>query len=924
MSWSNLDRQNIARHLAPILRDHPSITLHQVKRIWQRRVLMTDLESEIDTLRDLDNLRVESEQLRKEGIEVLTTILAKGYKYKDSYELARVSMTFWELASAPPAQLNKWKEELEHLELADIVDKHPCPILLAAQILQALAAAPSFAFSKSSLYSYYLIVRELYTADAPDWAVGGARANSKDGMVSAYVTRECVRAIRSLARVLERTSDLIAKVGAIQQRSDLLQTSFPELKQWVLTEEARLKFDLHTTIQIFSRHLVFQPLTPLEPEAIDIDTVIGAIASQLKDAARNAHANFTNALEDIEKFRKDVDEVLSKTDEKEESRFLRAEPGHRAAVSALTRGLAATAELIKLFNSSGPYAKFTNWEQLKEGVKDPTKKIYEGLHPARNFLSSVLNRQLAAATGGSYGGWDVVEMACSGAAYGAVTNEWDDDRLHRVADSLKQVVSERGWFPIGRPFLAAARGFAVPDNTASMGALAQILKNTGIRAQHLKRSVAIPIEQTFVRKMLYFFKETRADKPPVDMVWETKGEMKYGWSSDYGIHPCATEPLATARAVQLLGLLNQMLDEQINAQILCHFFVRRPEQLELERGPNLGTLFYPDYGLSLAPPRIARKKEHSIAIVLQKMRAHVCSEQDLDTLYSLVLHGPQGTGKTTIVEALALSCEMPLVEVTPSDIVVKGQEAVERRARAVFEALSLLTRVVILFDEFDPVLWRREPKIRPKDVFAFLIPGMLPKLRMLYKTAKRRSGAYVLITNLIGSLDEPTIREGRFDEKIGIYPPDLLSRCGRFWSEAADLLMKEDPPKDPKKALNDKASKERLKSLLTDSAGAGMQALNRQGWFTRSLHYYIGDNKYKPDAPGKDAHLEGVNGIGPLAEFEYLQWAWSDGWDITFNKQCEEGWEQGFKELEKPTTPEPKLPGLWYWCRRWLKTLLRM
>jgi hypothetical protein len=217
----------------------------------------------------------------------------------------------------------------------------------------------------------------------------------------------------------------------------------------------------------------------------------------------------------------------------------------------------------------------------------------------------------------------------------------------------------------------------------------------------------------------------------------------------------------------------------------------------------------------------------------------------------------------------------------------------------------LLTRVVILFDEFDPVLWRRDPGTRPKDVFAFLIPGMLPKLRMLYKTAERRSAAYVLITNLIGSLDEPTIREGRFDEKIGIYPPDLLSRCGRFWSEAASLLMNKDPPKDPKAVLNE-ASKGRLKRLLADSAGAGMQALNRQGWFIRSLYYYI-DDKGKPDAPGKDARLEGVNGTGERAEVEYLQWRWVERWDNEFRKN------KRFEELKEPTITIPRLPfGYWY------------
>lgn len=263
---------------------------------------MTDLESEIDMLRKLDTLRIESGKLRDEGIGILTTIVKNGYECDedDLSELARVSMALWELTSDPPRELKEWMTKLENLELEVIVNKSRLPILLAAEIMQALAAAPSFAFPKSSLYSYYLIIRELYTADAPNWAIGGARANSKDGMVSAYVTRECVRAIRSLVRVLDSTSNFIAKVGAIQKRFDLLQTSFPfpELKEWVRMEEARLKFDLHTTIRIFSPHLVFQPSQlPDEPCKINIEERIGEIASQLGKTAKKIQVNFTKCTE---------------------------------------------------------------------------------------------------------------------------------------------------------------------------------------------------------------------------------------------------------------------------------------------------------------------------------------------------------------------------------------------------------------------------------------------------------------------------------------------------------------------------------------------------------------------------------------------------------------------------------------------------
>ena len=53
-----------------------------------------------------------------------------------------------------------------------------------------------------------------------------------------------------------------------------------------------------------------------------------------------------------------------------------------------------------------------------------------------------------------------------------------------------------------------------------------------------------------------------------------------------------------------------------------------------------------------------------------------------DVTWSLILHGPPGTGKTTMVESLALTCNVPLVEVTPSDIVVAGVDKVEHRARS--------------------------------------------------------------------------------------------------------------------------------------------------------------------------------------------------------------------------------------------------
>lgn len=217
----------------------------------------------------------------------------------------------------------------------------------------------------------------------------------------------------------------------------------------------------------------------------------------------------------------------------------------------------------------------------------------------------------------------------------------------------------------------------------------------------------------------------------------------------------------------------------------------------------------------------------------------------------------------------------------------------ERRARAVFDALSLLTRAVILFDEFDPVLRRRNPDdTGPSTVFSFLTPGMLPKLKNLHDWAKRRGVAYALITNLIGTLDEAAVRAGRFDCTVGIYPPDPLSRAGRLIDEILafrrDTRQRGELPRD---------FRERVQTVVRETAGAPMEALARKGWFRRPgdrgsvpsgspFAYILGKGRLQRiDWPEAEAELKGVLGDGRSAVLEYYQWRWIQIWDERLRRQ---------------------------------------
>lgn len=436
-------------------------------------------------------------------------------------------------------------------------------------------------------------------------------------------------------------------------------------------------------------------------------------------------------------------------------------------------------------------------------------------------------------------------------------------------------------------------------------------------------TTTVEMNLSVVKKMLWFFYDTRVQKAGVDKdITKLDSDLEErGWFNEYDVkHRRIFKVPATLYAVCGLAAINRMLDEQINHVILEHFQVKRPER---DMTLDLDSLFYPDYGLSKIPTSIKSppkpgsdnplfddtawpetlQPEESVAITLQRVRAHVgrISLDRAESRYcSLALHGPAGTGKTTLVEATAKSCAAPLVVVTPSDIIVGGEEAIERRARTVFEALSLLTRVVILFDEFDPVLWRRDPNAAsPRSVFAFVTPGMLPKLKDLHRSAEKRSCAYVLSTNLIGGLDEAAVREGRFDKKVGIYPPDPISRAGHLLNQVDRYFEQEDVKNNLKRPDDFEA---RVIAVVKSTQGGAMETLAKPEWFVapedyKKEYFATPGGKLKPFAylfseatdkeckmADREAYLKEPIGEGANAIREFIQWWWIEQWDKNINE----------------------------------------
>jgi len=151
---------------------------------------------------------------------------------------------------------------------------------------------------------------------------------------------------------------------------------------------------------------------------------------------------------------------------------------------------------------------------------------------------------------------------------------------------------------------------------------------------------------------------------------------------------------------------------------------------------------------------------------------------------SILLYGPPGTSKTSLMEALAQKLDWQFLQVTPADFLLAGEQQVEARATLLFEILKRAERLVVLFDEIDEFLLDREAEERPGGIFRFMTTSMLPKLQSL---KSRRKLIFGIATNYKERLDEAITRLGRVDHDWAVLPPDFESRVALIQKFEPDI-----------------------------------------------------------------------------------------------------------------------------------------
>lgn len=826
-----------------------------------------ELSETLEELEKGNRLRQRARGLHRAGVNALSAVTdleTLGETWYSSGDLIETALLVqvhnkWRPECAPDALL----EPLLGLRVQDVVpsparvaNQSPIPIFTATRALQALVGTSKHAFSRASLVCYYSILRELYTAQAPDWSTGGARAGF-GAESTAFVTGDCMRSLFAFARIQWRTARFFTATADLSRelRKHEKWSAHSVMKPWLSTETFRLALAWYTEVSTHMSGLSLQVDKITDEDLENPQRYLDNLPDVLRTEIRRVHGEFEEAKIQIERYRKSEQGFQSIR------RLYQSETAHLIAFDAVETAIHEAKQALETLEDLGSDEEWLR--TLARQFERIDREVTRIGEPGTRFVASVLDRELSSAAAGEEARipWAPRELAFAASAYGYATGWRPDERLDRASQLLADTIDAKGLLPADRPFYTESTGYRLDSvGFEVVRSVAQILQRT---PTDISPTLARRLLQQFEERCVHLREDGSSEPCEMGARQETalSKDSRMAWRPEHAPVPPRPVLWASAIALQALHRVIRMMDSRINRAILQHFSVKRPED---SQGPDLrlNTLLYGDYGFPYAPSGLRRrlKINGSIALHLEIMRAHILDVElpekllqgrQLDPkVFSLVLYGPPGTGKTTLVEALARTCEVPLVEISPSDIAQSGEEGIEKRAREIFMALSMLSRSVILFDEFEAILSPRETARRERpSLFKLLTPGMLPKLTKLYEAAKVQQTAYCLLTNHKEQIDEAAIRAGRFDLHFPILRPDPTSRGGAI----ARRLLGDHPS----------ISRELLNRLLL------VVALSREMPMSRLWKEWL----LRPPAPGsKNEPTVGsfLLGMAPLEEVQVL------------------------------------------------------
>jgi hypothetical protein len=437
------------------------------------------------------------------------------------------------------------------------------------------------------------------------------------------------------------------------------------------------------------------------------------------------------------------------------------------------RALQDTSEGLARLDSSEIPAIQERLRDLTEANRKVAAAIEEQILDSVQWCEAVMHREISHASAGNLTELDPAELV-SGLGV-AVTFRRIDSPL-RLADAvnkaLKGARDDGSWIP-GQPFaLDESSGLGESAPTAAI-----VWMLSGTIARHRAVTAA---DQALGRYVDWLEATKRTLLVPERPDSKREPLRVTGWTSERTVRADRIDLWLTAFAINSLLNIRGLMEFRLWQICKQRFTI-------LQGGRSLSELDAVDLGA---------RQEYRLHRRLTQMARRAEGDDYAEADYAVVLHGPPGSSKTVIAQAVSKEMwrgpqrlaggEPRLVRITPADFTRGGEDRLDSEARVIFDLLSHVRNVTILFDEIDDLLRERNPR-EPPSFLKLVVPAMLNRLQDLRDACARQEIFFLLATNYIERIEPALIRKGRIDYAIPLVYPDVESRLAILERQVAAL-----------------------------------------------------------------------------------------------------------------------------------------
>lgn len=212
--------------------------------------------------------------------------------------------------------------------------------------------------------------------------------------------------------------------------------------------------------------------------------------------------------------------------------------------------------------------------------------------------------------------------------------------------------------------------------------------------------------------------------------------------------------------------LSEKLGRDVGCKVAALDLVENGEPLELELpeiadiqliktfgGRRVAESTWETISETQPPKQIVNKR-----IILPLKEAELARKHAVVPPRTILFFGPPGTGKTHFVQAIAGILQWWLIELSPSTLMVDGQDRQGTHLKRFMEGTRHLDEVVLFIDEFEELAFSRDQASHLEKSITNEFLKQIP----LFKSEPRRN-LLICATNYIRQLDAALLRPGRFD-----------------------------------------------------------------------------------------------------------------------------------------------------------------